>query len=101
VPCWFICYCGRNINGCSAEIVDPHCRYSALLLLIIGISGIAFIVFPEIVPFSVSLWDAATSSTSQRLVMIGAACVTPVVLAYSAFAYWIFRGKTPENGLEA
>jgi len=72
-----------------------------LLLFVVGISGIAFIVFPEIVPFSVSLWDAASSSTSQRLVMIGAACVTPVVLAYSAFAYWIFRGKTPENRWEA
>ena len=72
-----------------------------LSLFIVGISGIAFIVFPEIVPFSVSLWDAASSSSSQRLVMIGAACVTPVVLAYSAFAYWIFRGKTPENGWEA
>jgi cytochrome d ubiquinol oxidase subunit II len=72
-----------------------------LLLFVVGISGTALIVFPEIVPFSVSLWDAASSSTSQGLVMIGAACVTPVVLAYSAFAYWIFRGKTPENGWEA
>ena len=72
-----------------------------LLLFVVGISGIALIVFPEIVPFSVSLWDASSSSTSQGLVMIGAACVTPVVLAYSAFAYWIFRGKTPENGWEA
>jgi cytochrome d ubiquinol oxidase subunit II len=71
-----------------------------LLLFVVGISGTALIVFPQIVPFSVSLWDAASSSTSQRLVMI-AACVTPVVLAYSAFAYWIFRGKTPENGWEA
>jgi cytochrome d ubiquinol oxidase subunit II len=71
------------------------------LLFVVGISGIALIVFPEIVPFSVSLWDAASSSTSQRVVMIGAACVTPVVLAYSAFAYWIFRGKTPEKGWEA
>jgi len=72
-----------------------------LLLFVVGISGTALIIFPEVVPFSVSLWDAASSSTSQRLVMIGAACVTPLVLAYSAFAYWIFRGKTPENGWEA
>ena len=72
-----------------------------LLLFVLGISGIALIVFPEIVPFSVSLWDASSSSTSQRLVMIGAACVTPVVLVYSAFAYWIFRGKTPADGWEA
>jgi cytochrome d ubiquinol oxidase subunit II len=72
-----------------------------LLLFVVGIAGTALIVFPQIVPFSVSLWDAASPSTSQRLVMIGAACVTPVVIAYSAFAYWIFRGKTPENGWEA
>jgi cytochrome bd ubiquinol oxidase subunit II len=71
------------------------------LLFVVGISGTALIVFPEIVPFSMSLWDASSSSTSQRLVMIGAACVTPLVLAYSAFAYWIFRGRTPENGWEA
>ena len=71
-----------------------------LSLFVVAISGAALIVFPEIVPFSVSLWDASSSSSSQRFVMIGAACATPVVLTYSAFAYWIFRGKTPESGYE-
>ena len=69
-----------------------------LLLFVVGISGIVLIVFPNIVPFSVSLWDAASSSTSQKFVLIGAAFVTPAVLGYSAFAYWIFRGRTPDNG---
>jgi cytochrome bd ubiquinol oxidase subunit II len=69
-----------------------------LFLFVVGIAGIALIVFPNIVPFSLSLWDAASSSTSQQFVLIGAAVVTPVVLAYSAFAYWIFRGRTPEKG---
>jgi cytochrome d ubiquinol oxidase subunit II len=69
-----------------------------LFLFLVGISGVALIVFPNVVPFSLSLWDAASSSTSQWFVLIGAAFVTPVVLAYSAFAYWIFRGKTPEKG---
>src|SRR5713101_7833221 len=72
-----------------------------LFLFVVGISGIAVIVFPDIVPFSVTLWEAASSSTSQTLVLVGAAVVTPIVLAYSAFAYWIFRGKTPERGWEA
>jgi len=72
-----------------------------LLLFVVGISGIALIVFPDIVPFSVSLWDASSSSASQAFVIVGAAFVTPIVLTYSAFAYWIFRGKTPENGWEA
>lgn len=72
-----------------------------LFLFVVGISGIALIAFPDIVPFNVTLWEAASSSTSQTLVLAGAAFVTPVVLTYSAFAYWIFRGKTPEKGWEA
>jgi len=74
--------------------------FLGLFLFVVGISGIAVIVFPDIVPFSVTLWEAASSSTSQSLVLVGAAVVTPIVLAYSAFAYWIFRGKTPERGWE-
>jgi len=71
-----------------------------LFLFVVVISGLAWIVFPNIVPFSVSLWDAASSSTSQEFALIGAIIVTPVVLGYSAFAYWIFRGRTPEKGWE-
>ena len=69
-----------------------------LLLFVDCLAGIALIVFPDIVPFRVSLWEAASSSVSQQFVLIGAVCVTPVVLGYSAFAYWIFRGRTPEEG---
>jgi cytochrome d ubiquinol oxidase subunit II len=72
--------------------------FLGLFLFTVGISGMALIVFPYIVPFSLSLWDTASSSTSQQFVLIGAAVVTPMVLAYSAFAYWIFRGRTPEKG---
>lgn len=69
-----------------------------LLLFVECIAGLALIVFPDIVPFRVSVWDAASSSASQSFALIGAVCVTPVVLGYSAFAYWIFRGRTPEEG---
>jgi cytochrome d ubiquinol oxidase subunit II len=71
-----------------------------LFLFVVSISGMVLIVFPNIVPFGVSLWDAASSSASQKLLLIGAIVVTPVVLGYSAFAYWIFRGRTPEKGWE-
>ena len=70
-------------------------------LFLISIAAVALIFFPDLVPFSLSLWDVASSSTSQQFVLIGAAFVTPMVLAYSAFAYWIFRGRTPEKGWEA
>jgi cytochrome d ubiquinol oxidase subunit II len=69
-----------------------------LMLFLLGISGMALIFFPNIVPFDLSLWSAAASTMSQIFVLVGAAVVSPVVLAYSAFAYWIFRGRTPEKG---
>ena len=36
--------------------------------------------------------------SSQLFVLVGACIVTPVVIAYSLFAYWVFRGKTPDQG---
>jgi cytochrome d ubiquinol oxidase subunit II len=84
-----------------AERVRPAILlFLGLFLFVVVISGLVWIVFPNIVPFSVSLWDAASSSTSQEFILIGAIIVTPVVLGYSAFAYWIFRGRTPEKGWE-
>jgi len=70
-------------------------------LFIVGMSVTALLAFPYIVPFRVTLWEAASSSASQTFVLVGAAFVTPMVLTYSAVAYWIFRGKTPEQGWQA
>src|ERR1700745_4053715 len=69
-------------------------------LFIVGMSVIGLLAFPYIVPFSVTLWEAPSSSASQTFVLVGAAFVTPIILTYSAVAYWIFRGKTPEQGWE-
>ena len=69
-----------------------------LLQFVIAILGIAVILFPNVVPFRVSIWAAASSAMSQKFVLIGALFVLPVILGYSAFAYWIFRGRTPEEG---
>ena len=71
-----------------------------LSLLLSGILGLALVVFPNVIPFRISLWDAASPSASQRFLLIGATLVTPVILAYSAFAYWVFRGRAPEQGWE-
>jgi cytochrome d ubiquinol oxidase subunit II len=65
-----------------------------------GIAGVAAVVYPNIVPFKVSIWDAASSHLSQVFLLTGVCLVAPVVLAYSLFAYWIFRGKTPQKGWE-
>jgi cytochrome bd ubiquinol oxidase subunit II len=67
-------------------------------VILFGMTSVALIVFPNIIPFRLTLWDAAAGSASQTFLLVGAIFVTPIILAYSAFAYWIFRGRTPENG---
>jgi len=72
----------------------------ALALFVLGVAGLGYAIFPDIVPFRLTLWAAASSTLSHVFLLVGAVIVTPVVLAYSAFAYRTFRGKTPEAGWE-
>ena len=67
-------------------------------LFLLGMTAIVVIIYPNIIPFSVTLWDAAASPASQKFVLFGVALVAPIVLAYSSYAYWVFRGRTPEKG---
>jgi cytochrome d ubiquinol oxidase subunit II len=71
---------------------------AGMVMIASGIACLAILVFPMVVPFRVSIWSASNSRLSQIFLLSGAIVVTPVVLGYSFFAYWIFRGKTPEKG---
>jgi cytochrome d ubiquinol oxidase subunit II len=79
---------------------DGRPFFLGLALFALGVAGLGIAVFPDIVPFRLSLWAAASSTLSHVFLLVGAAVVTPVVLAYSAFAYRVFRGKTPAEGWE-
>jgi cytochrome d ubiquinol oxidase subunit II len=74
---------------------------AAVSMVGLGIAGLAVLIFPDIIPFRLSLWEASASRLSHVFLLSGAVFVTPLVLAYSAFAYWVFRGKTPVKGWEA
>lgn len=49
--------------------------------------------WPYIVPPDHTLWDAASSPASQLFLLIGVLFLIPVILAYTAWNYWVFRGK--------
>lgn len=55
--------------------------------------GLAISLYPNIVPPSISLWDAAAPDASLGFLLVGAAILLPIILAYTAYAYWVFRGK--------
>jgi cytochrome d ubiquinol oxidase subunit II len=68
-----------------------------VLAFLLGLIGLVVVVYPNIVPFRVSLWDAAAKTGSQIFLLVGAACVMPLVLTYNAYAYWVFRGKVASH----
>ncbi|UYG01436.1 MULTISPECIES: cytochrome d ubiquinol oxidase subunit II [unclassified Halomonas] len=55
--------------------------------------GLIFSKWPVIVPPNYTLWDAASAPESQLFLLIGVLFVIPVVLTYTAWTYWVFRGK--------
>ena len=79
---------------------DGRPFYLGLTLFALGVIGLGVVILPYMVPYRLTLWEAASARSSQLFVLIGALVVTPIVLGYSAFAYYVFRGKTPEHGWE-
>ena len=71
----------------------------ALFLLFLGYSGLAISLWPNIIPPGVSFRDAAAPAQSQGFALVGALLIIPIILAYTGWAYYVFRGKvTGEEG---
>ncbi len=67
---------------------------SLFVLCYIGI-GISF--YPNIVPPSLSIWEAAAPDKSLAFALVGTVVLVPIILIYTAYAYWVFRGKIDPN----
>ena len=70
----------------------------SLALFALGFAGLGISLFPYIVPDSVTIWDAAAPERSQVFMLVGTAIIMPIILAYTAWAYWVFRGKVGTHG---
>ena len=65
----------------------------ASLLFLVSYCGIAISVYPFIVPRQVTVWQAAAPDRSLAFLLVGTAVLIPVILAYTGYSYWVFRGK--------
>jgi cytochrome d ubiquinol oxidase subunit II len=65
----------------------------AVGLFVLSYLGIAISLWPLIVPYSFTLWDAASSPDTQAFLAIGTLFLLPVILMYTGWSYWVFRGK--------
>lgn len=56
-------------------------------------AGLAVSIFPYVVPHEVTLRQAAATPQTQAFLLIGTLLLLPVILGYTAWSYWVFRGK--------
>lgn len=64
-----------------------------LTFFVLGFVGLVLGIWPNIVPPSLSIWDAASPPSSQGFVLVGLIVLLPVILGYTYWSYRVFRGK--------
>ena len=72
---------------------------AAIAVFALCYAGLGIGAAPYIVPHSVTIAEAAAPASSLGFMLVGAAILLPIILAYTAYAYWVFRGKVdPDAG---
>ena len=67
--------------------------FAAVSLFVLSYVGLGISFYPYILPPSLTIWDAAAPPASLKFLLVGAAVLIPLILSYTAWSYWIFRGK--------
>jgi cytochrome d ubiquinol oxidase subunit II len=65
----------------------------ALALVFLGYTGLGISLWPYVIPPATSIWDAAAPPQSMGFALVGALLIIPVILMYTAWGYYVFRGK--------
>ncbi|ARU89861.1 cytochrome d ubiquinol oxidase subunit II [Pseudomonas sp. M30-35] len=77
--------------------VEKRQHYAPFLLtlglIFLGYSGLGISLWPNIIPPSVTIWEAASPPQSQAFILVGALFIVPFILMYTAWSYYVFRGK--------
>jgi len=78
---------------------DNQPFFLSLALFALSYAGLGISMWPYIVPQSITIWQAASPKNSQVFMLFGVIVLVPLILVYTAWAYWVFRGKVrPESG---
>jgi len=71
---------------------------ATIMLFLLGFLGLVISSFPYLVPPSLTIWQTAAAPASQTFMLIGTLVLLPLILAYTGYVYWLFRGKVSPGG---
>jgi cytochrome d ubiquinol oxidase subunit II len=84
----------RALNREDSEVM-PFA--AAIGLFLLSYLGIAISLWPMIVPHKYTLWEAASAESTQAFLAVGTLFLLPIILMYTGWSYWVFRGKVRAN----
>ncbi|HET6184138.1 MAG TPA: cytochrome d ubiquinol oxidase subunit II [Acetobacteraceae bacterium] len=93
VPLFTVLVAWIEWRALSGEFTDPVPFIGAFGLFVVSYTGVIVSLWPMIVPFHYTIWDAASSSSTQAFLLLGTLFFLPIIIMYSAWSYWVFRGK--------
>ncbi len=67
---------------------------ASIAIFFLGYLGLGLSIYPWIVPFKFTIWDAAASTPGLSLMLVGVVPLLPLILGYTAYCYYVFRGKS-------
>jgi cytochrome d ubiquinol oxidase subunit II len=70
-----------------------------LVLFLLGFIGLNVGMWPYIVPHAITFTQAAAAEASQSLILLGVTLILPVILFYTGYNYYVFRGKTTAENM--
>ena len=88
-------FCGLIFNLKKEKEVMPF--VCSLLIFFMGFVGLAVSLWPYTIPYEVTIWDSAAAPASLSLMLVGVVIMLPIILAYTAYCYYIFRGKVSDE----
>ncbi len=72
---------------------------ATVALFVLSYAGIGVSFYPNLVPPALTIAEAAAPESSLRFLLLGAIILLPMILVYTAYSYWVFRGKVqPGDG---
>ena len=82
--------------------LKKRARYRPFLislgLFLLGMVGLGISMWPYVIPDEITIWQAAAPERSQDFLLAGSMFIIPLILAYTGWAYWVFRGKVGTEG---
>lgn len=81
------------------KTLDAAPFFLTMIIFLVSYLGFIFSVWPYAIPHSTTVWQAAAPLNVQLFILAGLVIVVPIILAYTIYSYWVFRGKiTHEHG---